>query len=174
MTLEALKTGDLTVNKRLIRHGYIRRYLAGEVVTSIDAIVEHLADEGVGVSKVMVEKDIALLGAVKVATPESRHGRWIIPAWNPLKPNIRGEADQQTIEQEVAIKIRAHVTDMMAHGSEVIVLTERNAGPLVADWISLLNWTEVLHVGEYHSSCVLRCTDPDTAYLVRARLLGES
>jgi hypothetical protein len=54
----------------------------------------------------------------------------------------------------------------------LIVVTERSAGPLLADWFSLLPWPEIVHVMENRNSVIVRCIDGGSADDVLHYLIG--
>lgn len=163
-------------NEQLLRRAKIRRIL--NTRSGPDGITsqEELADM-LGVTRVTVDKDLKEIGAVK--TPLTRidgknYSWWIVPSYNPLLPDLRTVLDDGTIENEVSLKMRANVVEVFLYGRQVFVKTERSAGPLVADWLSLLPWPEILHVSEERNAAIVHCVDVEAALYVKARLLGEN
>lgn len=169
--------GDVNALRRnevLLRRAKIRRLLAERSGAEGISSMEELA-ELVEVSKFTINEDLKELGAVKLAERiDGRHVEWWhIPAHNPNLPDHRSELPEGVVEQEVALKLKAHVLDIVPLGAQLAVLTERSAGPLVADWLSLLCWPEILYVHEARNSCLLACADAEDADWVRRRLLGR-
>lgn len=130
-----------------------------------------------GASKMTVLTDLKEIGAVKVRDRidgPKYVDWWIIPAYNPLLPDYREGLDETLLMNEISLKIQAHVIEMFVIRSEIVVKTERSAGPLMADWLSLLPWPEILHVTEERSSCVLHAPDAEDAQWIRDQLIGGS
>lgn len=161
-------------SEQLIRRARLRRLLnthtGANGYPTAQAIAEQLDEH-----EQTVRNDLQAIGAVKIKDTINgkHHAWWIIPAYNPLLPNLRDYMSETALLNEISLKIRAHVLEMFRYKSEIIIKTERSAGPLLADWISLLPWAEILHVSEERNSAVVRCLDPDAAEDVLARLLGE-
>ena len=168
MSLEVLKK-----NEQLLRRARLRRALAThsgkDGFPRAGDIAEHL-----GEAERTVNMDLKALGAVKVrdTIDGTQYEWWMIPAWNPLLPDMREVADEKAILNELNLKIKAHVLEMYVHREDLVVITERSAGPLMADWFSLLAWPEIVHVIEGRNSVIVRCLDGASADDVMHYLIG--
>ena len=161
-------------NEQLLRKARLRRAINTHTGKNGFRTTQEIADY-LGENESLISNDLAAIGAVKVrdiidARP---HSWWIIPAHNPLLPNLREHIGEAALLNEISLKIKAHVLEIFAHRSEIIIKTERSAGPLLADWISLLPWSEIIHVTEQRSSAIVKCLDDEVAEYVLKRLLGE-
>lgn len=128
-----------------------------------------------GVTWETVNRDIRAVGAVKVSDTidGTEYQWWIVPAHNPNLPEYRQSMSDEAILNEVSLKVRAHALEIIPFGNSLIVTTERSAGPLLADWLSLLTWPEIVHVSEERNAAVVHTPDAEAAAWVRARLTGE-
>jgi arginine repressor len=169
-----LRYNRLRKSQKLLRRARIRAVLAEH--QGIDGIssYDQMADI-LGVSTVTVETDFKELGAVKIKDriDGRNYSWWIIPAHNPHLNDVRQNVSQGVIEQEVALKLKAHALTSQVVQNTVIITTERSAGLLVADWIRLLNWPDILHVIENRDSCVVVCPDVGAATMTHKRLTGD-
>lgn len=174
MPNEGSAYGQMRRQEVLVRRARLRallnRHSGPDGYSTYDQIATAL-----NVSLPTIRKDCAEMGAVKVA--DTIDGRtfqwWIIPAYNPNLPDYREHMDETLMLNEISLKIRSHVVDMFLFGNEIIIKTERSAGPLMADWFSLLPWPEILHVSEERHACVIKCIDSEVAEWVRTRITGE-
>jgi len=167
--------GTLRTNEQLVRRARIRRALVQRSKPENGyRTTQELADE-LGENYHLIDNDLAIMGAVKVfdIIDGKRYEWWVLPAYNPNLPDQRINMAEETIENEVAIRIMRHVIDVFMLGNEIIMKTERSAGPLVADWVSLLSWPEILHVSEERHSVVVKTIDDEVAEWVLQRLTGE-
>lgn len=165
-------------NSKAIRHGYIRRLLAGrsgvDGISSYEEMRLELAEQGIETSVVTLKQDFKELGAIKLKDEDTPSIQWwVIPAYNPALENLRDQLPVELIENQVAVKVVNHVIDAVVIGSAIHVMTETRAGYLVAYWISWLPWEGIINVQEQLDGCIVYCADADTASMVRARLLGE-
>lgn len=167
-TIEALQR-----NEALLRRARLRRLLAQHTRKEGYRTTKQIA-QALGEPERTIQVDLKALGAVKVR--EQIDGEdyewWMIPAWNPLLPDMREVADETAILNELSLKIRAHVLEMYTLREDLIVITERSAGPLMADWFSLLSWPEITYVMENRNSVIVRCIDGASADDVLHYLIG--
>lgn len=165
-------------NSKAIRHGHIRRILAGrsgdDGINSYEQMKEELKERGVMASIETLKGDFRELGAIKLKDQDTPSIQWwVIPAYNPALENLRDQLDPEIIEQQVMIKVVNHVIDAVVIGPTVHIMTETRAGYLVSYWISWLSWEGMVNVQEQLDGCIIYCADTETASMVRARLLGE-
>lgn len=161
-------------SEQLLRRARLRRALnthtGKDGFSTVQQIAEHL-----GEGSALISSDLASIGAVKIrdTIDGTSYTWWIIPSHNPLLPDLRDHIGESALLNELSLKIRAHVLEIFTYGTEIIVKTERSAGPLLADWLSLLPWPEILHVSEERSSALVKCTSEEAAEDVLGRILGE-
>lgn len=121
------------------------------------------------------KRDLYDIGAVKVQASLGgvKAQWWLVPAHNPNLPDYKNELTQEQIRNEVMYKLSNHMLSSFVIENEVILQLERSSGPLVADWVSMLAWPEIIHVSEERSAAVIKCLSVEDATAVHAKLVGE-
>lgn len=165
-------------NQRLIRRAAIRRILAGRYgrngIKSYAEMQTELWDRfRIRVGQTTLAADMRAMGAFKAQDPSAPSIEWWgLAPFNPGLEDARAQLDPEIIEREVAYKVAGHVVDVVPVGRMVYVNTETRAGLMVAYWLALLSWPEILMVQEGIESVVLHCLTPHAAVVVAERLVG--
>lgn len=169
----------LRSNAKLVRRAAIRRVLTGrygpeEGVKSLRELSELLLREhGIVASRDILSADLRVLGAQRVAEVGNRASYWWqLPVFNPNLEDARAQLDPAVVEREVSFKIASHVVDILPVGRFIYFMCEAHAGPLVAYWLQLLSWPEILVVIQNPDSCVMHCLSPAAAAVTAERLIG--
>lgn len=169
---------SLPTSGRLIRRAAIRRLLAGRYgrsgVRSVDQLREELWDRfRIRVSKATLSLDLKAMGAFKAIDPGDPSVEWWgVAPFNPGLEDARAQLDPEVVERELAYKVAGHVLDIVPVGRMIYVNTESRAGHLVAYWLKLLYWPEILMVQDGLDDCVVHCLTPAAAIAVAERLVG--
>lgn len=169
----------LSSQTSIIRRGYVRRVLIeawdnGQAFQSIKDIRLYLMQHySIDASIQTITNDLSAVGAIK-ATPEG-HGKtfWMLPAYDPESEPVRAKIDQITVTNELAHRIHSYVLEMFVHQSTVVIKTDMFCGKMIAHWIAMLTWPEILHIASYDHSIMVLCISEDMAETVRRRLIGE-
>lgn len=160
-------------NEQLLRRARLRRLLTEH--THKDGFKNtRMISEALGVERRTVEADLKAIGAVKLHDDIGNVTWWTVPAHNPNLPDYREVFDEGVMLNELSIKMRAHVLEIVPFGNLLIFKTERSAGPLLADWLSLLTWDEIVHVSEERHAAVMHCASEEAVDWVMARLIGDN
>ncbi len=159
-------------NEQLLRRARLRRLLT-----------EHTGEDGFATNRAIakhfkvdattIEADLRAIGAVKLHDDIKKVSWWTVPAHNPNLPDYREVFDEGVMLNELSLKMRAHVLEIVPFGNLLIFKTERSAGPLLADWLSLLTWEEIVHVSEERHAAVMHCVSEEAVDWVMARLIGD-
>lgn len=168
----------MPTSSRLIRRAAIRRLLAGRYgrngINGYRQLQEELWDRfKIRAALATLSADMKALGAFKAQDPSTPSIEWWgIAPFNPGLEDARSQLDPEIIEREAAYKVAGHVVDVVPVGRMVYLNTESRAGWLVAYWLSLLSWPEMLMVQEGIDSAVIHCLTTHAALTVAERLTG--
>lgn len=169
----------LPANPRLVRRAAIRRLLTGRYgfngIKTIAQLMSELAQPpfNIRTSLSTLSADLKSMGAWRVRDPMVPGMEWLgLAPFNPGIEDARTQLDPEVIERELAYKIQGHAYDVVPLGRFIYVMTEPMAGHIVAYWLSLLSWPEILIVQEGLNSAVMHCITVEAAISVAERLVG--
>jgi arginine repressor len=130
--------------------------------------------EALGVHPQTIREDLRDMGAVRLR--ERLDGRdvsyWTLPTHNPAADDMR-EVEQDLVENTFYRKVSDHVTSIARYGNILCLYTERGAGSLLYEWVSLLQWNEIVFIIEQRHALMIHCVNDDAAAKVQERITGR-
>jgi arginine repressor len=121
---------------------------------------------GERVAELTIEEYLQELGAVMIA-PAGTEGRtgtfYIVPPYAADADVLRRTMSADVIAIETDARLSAYVIDIYCHRDKVFINVERDTAHMVAQWLVLNPWPEMMHVHPSRDSIVIFCWDEQRA-----------